>query len=194
MTTAADVLRAIEARADRALVAELRLMVQEVLALRRHAGLEDREHADALLLKLDHLERAQLSTVAAPDAAPAFLMPTLSLQTIEPPEPDAYRVELYAAGYGDLQDVQTVASFADGVQLVRQHLARDGDYLVAASWVRRHGELTITTPRGMVLARVQAAAGCVVVASPAVLQACDALRAGDPSAVSQLFCRMLAVA
>ncbi len=89
MATAADVLRAIEVRADRALVTELRLMVQEVLALRLHAGLEDRAHADALLLKLDHLEQAQLSTASSADSAPAFLMPTLSLPTLETAEPDA---------------------------------------------------------------------------------------------------------
>lgn len=194
MATAADVLRAIEVRADRALVAELRLMVQEVLALRLHAGLEDRAHADALLLKLDHLERAQLSSVCFADAAQTFLMPSLSLPTLESTEPDAYRVELYAAAYGDLEDVLTVASYADGVQLVRQRLPRDGDYVVTASWVRHHGELTVTTPRGMVLARVQAAAGCTVAASPAVLQACEALRAGDLSAITRLFGRLMAAA
>lgn len=194
MATAADVLRAIEVRADRALVTELRLMVQEVLALRLHAGLEDRAHADALLLKLDHLEQAQQATAPSTDPAPAFLMPTLSLPTPEASEPDVYRVEFYAAQYGDLEDVQTVARFADGVQLVQQRLAPDGDFVVTASWVRHHGELTIATPRGMVLARVHAAAGCVVSPAPAVLQACEALRAGDPSAISQLFGCMLAAA
>ncbi len=103
-------------------------------------------------------------------------------------------MELYAAEYGDLEDVLTVAQFADGVQLVRQRLAPEGDYVVSASWVRHHGELTITTPRGMVLARVQAAAGCVAAAAPAVLQACEALRAGDSAEISQLFGHMLAAA
>lgn len=194
MATAADVLRAIEVRADRAFVTELRLMVQEVLALRLHAGLEDRAHADALLLKLDHLERAQQSTASCADPAPAFLMPTLSFPALETSEPDAYRAEFYAAENGDLEDVQTVTRFADGVQLVQQRLTPDGDFVVTASWVRHHGELTITTPRGMVLARVQAAAGCVVSAAPAVLQACEALRAGDSLAMWQLFGRMLAAA
>ena len=103
-------------------------------------------------------------------------------------------MEFYAAEYGDLQDVLTVASYADGVELVHQRLNRDGDYVVTASWVRHHGELTIATPRGMVLARVQAAAGCEVAATPAVLRACDALRAGDATVIPQLFCRLLAVA
>jgi hypothetical protein len=200
MATAADVLRAIEVRADRALVTELRLMVQEVLAMRPHATLEERAHADALLLKLGHLERAQQSTLAADETAPAFLMPALNLPAPAPAaqavqaEPDAYRVELYAADYGDLQDVLTVASFSDGVALVRQHLARDDDYVVTASWVRHHGELTVTTPRGLVLARVQAASGCLVAATPAVLRACDALRAGNTTPMAQLFGRVLAVA
>lgn len=203
MATAADVLRAIEVRADRALVTELRLMVQEVLAMRPHATLEERAHADALLLKLGHLERAQQSTLAADETAPAFLMPALNLPAPAPAaqatqagqaEPDAYRVELYAADYGDLQDVLTASSFADGVTLVRQHLSRDGDYVVTASWVRHHGELTATTPRGLVLARVQAASGCLVAATPAMLRACDALRAGNTTPLAQLFGRMLAVA
>ena len=67
MATAADTLRAIEARAERAIVQELRLMMQEILGLRTQLVLEDRAHADALLLKLDRLESDQ---VAAPRSDP----------------------------------------------------------------------------------------------------------------------------
>lgn len=62
MAFAADTLHAIEARAERAIVQELRLLIREVLALRPSLGLEDRAHADALLLKLDHLGRSQMAT------------------------------------------------------------------------------------------------------------------------------------
>ena len=54
--TVADTLRAIEARAERAIVQELRLMTHEILGMRTHLALEDRAHADSLLMKLDHQE------------------------------------------------------------------------------------------------------------------------------------------
>lgn len=60
MTTAADTLRTIELNAERAIVQELRIMIRDVLDLRPSLGLEDRNHADVLLLKLDRLTRDQL--------------------------------------------------------------------------------------------------------------------------------------
>lgn len=60
MTSVADTLNAIEARAERAIVQELRLMLKEVITLRPTLAFEDRSHADALLLKLDHLSRSQM--------------------------------------------------------------------------------------------------------------------------------------
>jgi hypothetical protein len=61
MTSVADTLNAIEARAERAIVQELRLMIKEVITLRPTLAFEDRSHADALLLKLDHLSRSQMA-------------------------------------------------------------------------------------------------------------------------------------
>ena len=55
MRSATEILNAIEARAQRAIVQELRLMKKEVLQLRPSLSPEDRDHADALLLKLDRL-------------------------------------------------------------------------------------------------------------------------------------------
>ena len=60
MTTAADTLRTIEMNAERAIVQELRIMIRDVLDLRPSLVLEDRNHADVLLLKLDRLARDQL--------------------------------------------------------------------------------------------------------------------------------------
>ena len=91
MATAADTLRAIEARAERAIVQELRLMMQEILGLRTQLVLEDRAHADSLLLKLDHLEREQVSVRRSESGATDFLMPTLSLTVFETSLPKAYR-------------------------------------------------------------------------------------------------------
>ena len=60
MTTAADTRRTIEMNAERTIVQELRIMIRDVLGLRPSLGLEDRNHADVLLLKLDRLARDQL--------------------------------------------------------------------------------------------------------------------------------------
>ena len=194
MAPAADTLRAIEARAERAIVQELRLMMQEILGLRTQLVLEDRAHADALLLKLDHLERGHVAAQRSEPQVPAFLMPTLSLTVFETPLPKAYRAYFYAQEYGDLEDVVTVDTFDAGVQLVRDRLARDGDYVITASWIKHQGEMTVTTPRGMVVARVEADVSGVTTTQPVVLDACAALRTGDASRIEQLFGRMLEAA
>ena len=59
-----EILHGIERRAERAVVHELRLMTQEILSMRTHLSIDHRAHADALLLKLDHLERCQRIQVA----------------------------------------------------------------------------------------------------------------------------------
>jgi hypothetical protein len=194
MATAADTLRAIEARAERAIVQELRLMMQEILGLRTQLVLEDRAHADSLLLKLDHLEREQVGAPRSESSAPDFLMPTLSLTVFETSLPKAYRAYFYAHDYGDLEDVVTVESFDAGVQLVRDRLARDGDYVITASWIKHRGEMTVATPSGMVLARIEADDSRTPMTQPVVLDACDALRTGDASRIGQLFGRMLEAA
>lgn len=194
MANAADTLRAIEARAERAIVQELRLLMQEILGLRTQLVLEDRAHADALLLKLDHLERDQVAAPRSDSKAAAYLMPTLSLTVFESPLPKAYRAYFYAQEYGDLEDVVTVDSFDAGVQLVRDRLARDGDYVITASWIKHQGEMTAATPRGIVVARVEADVSGAPTTQPVVIAACEALRTGDASPIEQLFGRMLEAA
>ena len=194
MTTAANTLRAIEARAERAIVQELRLMTQEILGLRTQLVLQERAHADALLLKLDHLERRQSASPADGSGAPDYLMPTLCLTLFETPMPKAYRVYFYAHEYGDLEDVVTVDTFDAGVQLVRDRFTRDGDYMITASWIKHQGEMTVATPRGMVMARVEADVRDAPTPEPVVLEACDALRAGDASRIEHLFERVLEAA
>ena len=152
--TAADTLRAIEARAERAIVQELRLMAQEILGMRTHLALEDRAHADSLLMKLDHQECTRTVALADPSSVPTYLMPTLTLGMSEPSRPTAYRVSFYDREYGDLEDVVTLGSFEAGVQLVRDRLSADGHYLIAATWANHQGEMTVSTPRQMVLARI----------------------------------------
>lgn len=77
----ASTLRAIERRAERAVVQELRLMAQEVRTMRAHLTREDRAHADALLLKLSYLESSQQADTVAPP------QPQNSLVSAEPASP-----------------------------------------------------------------------------------------------------------
>lgn len=58
--SATQTLRAIEARAERAIVQELKIMARDVLAIRPTLPPEERAYADGLLLKLDQLARNQL--------------------------------------------------------------------------------------------------------------------------------------
>ena len=185
--TAADTLRAIEAGAERAIIQELRLMAQEILGMRTHLSLEDRAHADSLLMKLDHQERAQTIAPAEPSSMPIYLMPTLTLGMSEPSMPTAYRVSFYDREYGDLEDVVTLGSFEAGVQLVRDRLSADGHYLITATWANHQGEMTVSTPRLMVLARIEVADDRVPRVQPPVLKACSALQAGDTSSIAHLF-------
>ena len=185
--TAADTLRAIEARAERAIVQELRLMTQEILGMRTHLALEDRAHADSLLMKLDHQERAQTIAPADPSSMPIYLMPTLTLGMSEPSMPTVYRVSFYDREYGDLEDVVTLGSFEAGVHLVRDRLSADGHYLITATWANHQGEMTVSTPRQTVLARIEVADDRAPLVQPPVPKACAALQAGDTSSIAHLF-------
>ena len=64
MRSATEILNAIEARAQRAIVQELRLMKKEVLQLRPSLSPQGQDHADALLLKLGRLESDQVFLTA----------------------------------------------------------------------------------------------------------------------------------
>ena len=108
--------------------------------------------------------------------------------------PKAYRVYFYAHEYGDLEDVVTVDTFDAGVQLVRDRLTRDGDYVITASWIKHQGEMTVATPRCMVVARVEADDRDAPTPDTVVLEACNALRAGDTSRIEHLFERLLEAA
>ena len=72
MITITAILNAIEARAQRAIVQELRLMKKEVLQLRPSLSPEDQGHADALLLKLDRLLSDQVVVTEAGALAQGF--------------------------------------------------------------------------------------------------------------------------
>lgn len=78
-TDSVQTLHAIELRAERAIVQELRIMVGEVLALRPCLGIEDRTYADGLLMKLDRLilDQSVPSECSNADAIHIVVSPTL---------------------------------------------------------------------------------------------------------------------
>lgn len=70
-TSSTETLRSIEAGAERAIVQELKIMQQQVLALCPSLNMEDRAYADGLLLKLDRLIDDQLVLPQRGSARPA---------------------------------------------------------------------------------------------------------------------------
>ena len=99
----------------------------------------------------------------------------------------AYRVSFYDREYGDLEDVVTLGSFEAGAQLVCDRLSADGHYLITATWANHQGEMTVSTPRQMVLARIEVADDRLPQVQPPVLKAWSALQAGDTSSIAHLF-------
>lgn len=61
MNTVTEILNAIEADAERACVQELRRLCTRVMQMRAALGPDDRDHADALVLKLRHLAADQVA-------------------------------------------------------------------------------------------------------------------------------------
>lgn len=188
MTSTIQTLCAIEARAERAIVQELRLMMQDILAIRTALVLQERSHADALLMKLDRLATDQQASPVPAAIETTSPVPGLHLDSQSDFEPRTYRVSLYDHEYGTLEDVVAVESFAIGVQLVIDRLDTSTDHIVDATWNQGHGKLTVTTLGGCVLACVEvAAAPAEIVVHPAVFRACHALQSGDSSRIDHLF-------
>lgn len=84
MSTAAATLVSIERRVHRAIVQELRLMRLELQALRATLAGDERDHANALLLQLEHLEAQQMVPSVPPGTAPVYLAPDLRIGAAMP--------------------------------------------------------------------------------------------------------------
>ena len=194
MTSIADTLRAIEARAERAIVQELRLMTQEILTMRTLLVLQDRNHADALLLKLDRLAQDQTVTPVSTTDTPSLLMPDLRLDEIQALAPGEYKVCFYGRACGDLEDVVTLDAFDAGVQLVLDRVDAHRGHAIEASWTNGRGALKVLTLTGATLATVEAADVVDVSVDPIVNKVCQALQLGDASRIEQLFGLMLKAA
>jgi len=110
---------------------------------------------------------------------------TFGLGTFAPKA--TYKVYFYDREYGDLTDAVTTDSFDAGVQLVRDRLPVQADYVVEATWTRGIGEMEVRSPRGTVVARVQPVGDTDVTVQPPVMKACSALQLGDAAPLEQLF-------
>lgn len=187
MTSTTETLRAIEARAERAIVQELRLMTQEILDIRTQLVLHDRNHADALLLKLDRLLEDQVTTSASNHDTPALQLPDLGRGATQVLAPVAYKVFFYHREYGDLEDVVTLDAFDTAVQLVLDRLDTHRGHVVEAHWTNGKGSLKVLTPGATVLASVEAAGVLDIPVAPIVHKVCQALESGDASRMEQLF-------
>ena len=193
MTPITETLCAIERRAERAIVQELRLMIQEILAMRSHLSLDERAHADALLLKLSHLESYQQVEVVAPptiadsDPMTVPVVPALRFDMLEPLQPSNYLVHFYDHELGDLERVEFTESLSAAAQLIRRQLA---DH---PSWVRHvehdpsSGHLSFLMANDTVFATVQPCEPNTPDVEADVAEACAALSRGDVTALQCLF-------
>lgn len=193
MTSITDTLCAIERRAERAIVQELRLMTQEILSMRAHLTLEDRAHADALLLKLTHLESCQQVEPAAPPALPRGVtsagtgFPLLALDSLEPLQPSAYLVHLYGHDVGDLEHVELTESLTAAVQLARQRLDEQPRDVSQVSYDTGTGQLSFLASDGLVLVGILPREPRMPEVETCVADACASLALGDVTALRRLF-------
>lgn len=194
MASIADTLRAFEARAERALVQDLRQMAKDILTVRPLLLRHERDYADALMLKLLRQARDQLVAPASTSGAPTFLMPGLRIDDVQAPRPAVYKVYFYDREYGDLLDVITLDAFDAGVQLVRDRLDLSTECVVEAGWTNGTGTVKVLSPRGTVLATVEPSSHTSVAVHPVVSRACQALQSGDASRIDRLFSVMLKAA
>lgn len=189
MSTVSDILRSIEHRAERAIAQELHLMMEQVLKMRTSLVLEDRNHADALLLKLDRLHGDQVvRTIDASEAPPLPPFPPLPLlDELLPRAPSDYEVRFFAREYGDLEDVAVVESFTLAVQLAVDRHRADPTDLTEANWTEGRGTLTVRSRHGTTLVRVEAIEMPMPTVDLHVARACMALENGDHGPAQQLF-------
>lgn len=184
MSTVSDILRSIEQHAERAIVQELRLMIQQALNLCTTLVLDDRSHAEALLLKLERLVDDQVVQPIEPGQA---LPPMPSLDDLLPLSPSAYAVRFFDRDYGDLEDVAVVESFPLAVQLATDRHKADPSDLTEADWTNDCGTLTVRSRHGTVLLRIEAIETPTPTVQLPVARACMALENGERTPTQQLF-------
>jgi hypothetical protein len=195
MTSVTETLCAIERRAERAVVHELRLMTQEILAMRTHLSFEDRAHADALLLKLDHLERCQCVDALPPGMLAGAELPTVPPHDVSPiapgcPNPGAFLVHYYSHDIGELEQVRLASSLQAAVQLVKERVDAQALRIHRVRQRAADGEIAFLADDDVVLASVVPCEASAPDVSSGVAQACTLLQQrGDISLLHLLFVR-----
>jgi hypothetical protein len=163
---------AIEAHAQIASAQELRQVAQVTFGLGISPALDEQVGAQAMSSASRQTDEGPAVASHEPEAVPAL---------------PNYKVFFYDREYGDLTDAVTTESFDAGVQLVRDRLPVQADYVVEATWTRGVGEMEVRSPRGTVVARVEPVADTDVAVQPPVMKACTALQVGDAAPLEQLF-------
>ncbi|MFT3815628.1 MAG: hypothetical protein QM740_20065 [Acidovorax sp.] len=193
MPNITDTLCAIERRAERALVQELRLMTQEILAMRTQLSLAHRAQADGLLLKLDHLQRCQQIDAAAaaahtPGTASATQACAVAAQNSPTPSrPSHYLVHFYSHDVGEIERVVLTETLPAAAQLVRQHLSEQPRPVWLVTQDSPDGELRFLSGDDMVLAGILPCTPSAPEVHALVEEACAALAAGNLSVLRRLF-------
>ena len=200
MSHVTEILHGIERRAERAVVHELRLMTQEILSMRTHLSIDHRAHADALLLRLDHLERfqnIQLSGMAEAGFAHSSAgtaMPGLPFDHLEALRPSHFLVHFYDHEAGDLDGVELTETLAAAVQRVREQLAERPCPLLQVTHCATSGALSFVSDDERVLACIAPCDASHPQVEPAVAEACAAFAAGDALPLQRLFVSTLPLA
>ena len=171
-------LRAIEARAERAIDHELQTMMQDILALRTSLVLGERSEADSLLLKLDRLISIN-AKLRPTDSEPTLLEDIPRAMECTPSPALVYQTSFFDPQFGSLEDVVAAHCFAGAVQTAIGRLPEGIDCTVDATWSHGRGRLEVQTLEGIVIASVQAAPSPVLAIHPSIASACQALQSGE---------------
>lgn len=150
--TATETLRYIEERAEKAIVHELHVLMQSVLDMRSQLLLNDRAHADRLLLKLDGLHMKHTSTSTREENPSAGHRPS-ELET-------AHQVMLFDLQHGGVIKTFQAEGFMQALQLFQEQVHSTVDCNIQASWCNGHpvrGELIAHTMEGTLVARIRPA-------------------------------------
>jgi hypothetical protein len=150
--TATETLRYIEERAEKAIVHELHVLMQSVLDMRSQLLLDDRAHADRLLLKLDGLHMKHTSTSTREENPSGGHKPS-ELET-------AHQVMLFDLQHGGVIKTFQAEGFMQALQLFQEQVCSTVDCNIQASWCNGHpvrGELIARTMEGTLVAHIRPA-------------------------------------
>ena len=193
MTMNVEALQIIELDAARAPAPMVDHYIQLVRNSLAECTADTAEYANALLLKLDHLERCQhiqVSGTTGDASAPSptdRATPGLPFDDLAALQPSHYLAHFYDHDAGDLDGVALTETLAAAVQLVREHL----DERPCPSWQLRHcatsGALSFVSDDEKVLACIAPCDASHPQVEPAVAEACAAFAAGDVLPLQRLF-------